>query len=91
MDPLVIAFGLGVGVLVGLTGIGGGSLSHRIPATALRPALGCVMLGSALGVISKAGADLPAWEILGPPVLVGIGAYAFQRKRTRLAAAVSTA
>jgi uncharacterized membrane protein YfcA len=26
MDPLVIAFGLGVGVLIGLTGIGGGSL-----------------------------------------------------------------
>src|SRR5918911_287874 len=26
VDPLVIVFGLGVGVLVGLTGIGGGSL-----------------------------------------------------------------
>jgi uncharacterized membrane protein YfcA len=26
MDPLIIAFGLGVGVLVGLTGVGGGSL-----------------------------------------------------------------
>ena len=26
MDPLVVVFGLGVGVLVGLTGIGGGSL-----------------------------------------------------------------
>ena len=26
MDPLIIAFGFGVGVLVGLTGIGGGSL-----------------------------------------------------------------
>ncbi|HEV2752748.1 MAG TPA: sulfite exporter TauE/SafE family protein, partial [Solirubrobacteraceae bacterium] len=26
MDPLVVLFGLGVGVLVGLTGIGGGSL-----------------------------------------------------------------
>ena len=26
MDPLVILFGLGVGILVGLTGIGGGSL-----------------------------------------------------------------
>ena len=26
MDPLVIAFGLGVGILIGLTGIGGGSL-----------------------------------------------------------------
>lgn len=26
MDPLIIAFGLGVGVLIGLTGVGGGSL-----------------------------------------------------------------
>ena len=26
MDPLIIVFGLGVGILVGLTGIGGGSL-----------------------------------------------------------------
>ena len=26
MDPLVILFGLGVGILIGLTGIGGGSL-----------------------------------------------------------------
>jgi uncharacterized protein len=26
MDPLVVLFGLGVGILIGLTGIGGGSL-----------------------------------------------------------------
>ncbi len=26
MDPLIIAFGLGVGILIGLTGVGGGSL-----------------------------------------------------------------
>ena len=26
MDPMVIVFGLGVGILIGLTGIGGGSL-----------------------------------------------------------------
>src|SRR5918992_1905953 len=26
MDPLIIVFGLGVGILVGLTGMGGGSL-----------------------------------------------------------------
>ena len=26
IDPLVVAFGLGVGILIGLTGIGGGSL-----------------------------------------------------------------
>src|SRR3954466_4724962 len=26
MDPLIVLFGLGVGVLIGMTGIGGGSL-----------------------------------------------------------------
>jgi uncharacterized membrane protein YfcA len=66
----------------------GEHLSHRVPAAALRPALGCVMLGSALGVMSKAGADLTAWEIIGPPVLVGIAAYAFQRRRLQVAAMV---
>src|SRR5437764_5959598 len=30
MDPLIIVFGLGVGVLVGLTGMGGGSLMTPI-------------------------------------------------------------
>ena len=43
----------------------GERLSRRVPAAALRPALGCVMLGSALGVMSKAGVDLSAWVILG--------------------------
>src|SRR5213592_5244247 len=133
MDPLVIAFGLGVGILVGLTGIGGGSLMTpllvifigtnpvvavgtdiaygavtktvggwrhwrsgtvdmgvskwlafgSVPGSALRPALGCVMLGSALGVASKAGADLSAWAIIGPPVLVGALAYGLRRVRVR--------
>ena len=26
MDPVIVAFGLGIGVLVGMTGMGGGSL-----------------------------------------------------------------
>jgi uncharacterized protein len=26
IDPLVVAFGLGLGILIGLTGMGGGSL-----------------------------------------------------------------
>src|SRR3989442_2040813 len=30
MDPLVILFGFGVGILVGLTGVGGGSLMTPI-------------------------------------------------------------
>jgi uncharacterized protein len=88
-----IDFGLMGTILIGsLPGVLiGERLSHRIPASALRPALGCVMLGSALGVISKAGADLSAWAILGPPVLVGIAAYAFQRRRTPVTAVVPAA
>jgi len=88
-----IDFGLMGTILIGsLPGVLiGERLSHRIPAAALRPALGCVMLGSALGVISKAGADLSAWAILGPPVLVGVAAYTFQRKQARVGAVVSTA
>jgi uncharacterized protein len=80
-----IDFGLMGTILIGsLPGVlVGEHLSRRVPAAALRPALGCVMLGSALGVISKAGADLSAWAIIGPPVLVGFLAYGFQRVKVR--------
>jgi uncharacterized membrane protein YfcA len=61
----------------------GEHLSRRVPAAGLRPALGCVMLGSALGVASKAGADLSAWAIIVPPVAVGVLAYWLQRVRVR--------
>ena len=90
-----IDFGLMGTILIGsLPGVWAGEhLSRRVPAAALRPALGCVMLGSALGVVSKAGADLAAWEILGPPVAVGVLAYGIQRRRNNgrvPAAAVSS-
>jgi uncharacterized protein len=80
-----IDWGLMGTILIGsLPGVWiGEHLSRRIPAAGLRPALGCVMLGSALGVASKAGADLSAWAIIGPPVLVGIVAYGLQRVRIR--------
>jgi uncharacterized protein len=80
-----IDFGLMGTILIGsLPGVLiGERLSRRIPAAALRPALGCVMLGSALGVASKAGADLAAWQILGPPVAIGALAYGFHVTRER--------
>jgi uncharacterized membrane protein YfcA len=59
----------------------GERLVHRIPAAVLRPTLGCVMLGSALGVMSKAGVELGAGEILGPPVAIGVLAYVLHRVR----------
>ena len=61
----------------------GEHLARRIPAAALRPALGCVMLGSGLGVLTKVGVDVPPWAIVGAPALVGIAAYALYRGRNR--------
>src|SRR3954447_25677412 len=88
-----IDWGLMGTILIGsLPGVWiGEHLSRRVPAAALRPALGCVMLGSALGVASKAGLDLSAWGILGPPVGVAVLAYAFQRARGRARGTVTAA
>jgi len=58
-----------------------GEAVHRVPAGALRPALGCVMLASGLGVLTKVGVDVPPSVIVGLPLLVGLGAYALHRSR----------
>ena len=59
----------------------GAHLIDEVSANALRPALGCVLLASALGVLSKAGADVPAAVLIGVPLTVGAGAYLLQRSR----------
>src|SRR3954469_10171954 len=61
----------------------GEHLARRVPAAALRPALGCVMLGSALGVFKKAGVDLSPLIIFGVPLLVLLASYALHRARRR--------
>jgi uncharacterized protein len=66
------------GVLIGT------HLITRIPSAGLRPALGCVLLGSALGVLTKAGVDVPTWTIPGIPALIGAGAYAIHQSRQKL-------
>jgi uncharacterized membrane protein YfcA len=63
------------GVVIGTQLIG------HVPATALRPALGCVLLASALGVMSKAGAEVPPTVLIGVPLAVGAGAWLVQRAR----------
>ena len=65
------------GVLIGTF------LVDKVPAVVLRPTLGCVLLGSALGVLSKAGVDVPTWTIVGVPVIIGLVAALLHRIRTR--------
>jgi uncharacterized membrane protein YfcA len=57
----------------------GTSLVDRVPVGFLRPALGCVLLGSALGVLTKAGVDLSAWAIVGIPLAAGAATWLVHR------------
>jgi uncharacterized protein len=63
----------------------GTALVDRVPAGFLRPALGCVLLGSALGVMTKAGLELSAWVIVGMPLAVGAAAWLVHRIQFRKA------
>jgi uncharacterized protein len=58
----------------------GAALMTRVPSGGLRPALGCVLLGSALGVFSKGGVDVPAWAVVGIPLVTGLFAWAWLRR-----------
>lgn len=80
-----VDYGLMLNILLGsIPGVlAGERLARVVPAAGLRPALGCTMLAAALGVASKAGLDLPAWAIVGPPLLAGIAAYGLFRARRR--------
>ncbi|HWC27526.1 MAG TPA: sulfite exporter TauE/SafE family protein [Solirubrobacteraceae bacterium] len=70
-------------ILVGsLPGVWIGTLLiGRVAAGALRPALGCVLLASALGVLTKAGVELPAAVLVGVPLALGLAAYVLHRVR----------
>jgi uncharacterized membrane protein YfcA len=59
-------------------------LLPRVPAAGLRPALACVLLASALGVLSKAGADVPPWAIVVAPLVAGaLATYVHRRHQRR--------
>ncbi len=59
----------------------GAHLIDKVPADVLRPALGCVLLASALGVLTKAGVGVPPLVLIGVPLAVGLGAYLLQRSQ----------
>ena len=83
-----IDYGLMGTILIGsIPGVWiGERLVHRVPAAALRPALGCVMLASGLGVLTKVDVAVPPYAIVGVPLLVGVFAYWLNRSRKRRAA-----
>ena len=59
MDPMVIAFGFGVGILIGLTGIGGGSLmTPLLVLFAGVPPVVAIGTDLAYGAVTKTPADL---------------------------------
>lgn len=59
----------------------GSALMPYVPPGALRLAFGCTLLGSAMAVMSKAGADFPTWTIVGMPAFVALLAFAMHRTR----------
>ena len=58
----------------------GTGLLPRVPVDGLRPALGVVLLAAALGVLSKAGVDVPVLVLVGVPVTVGLFAAGWHRR-----------
>ncbi|MBJ7331833.1 MAG: sulfite exporter TauE/SafE family protein [Solirubrobacteraceae bacterium] len=83
-------------ILIGsIPGVWAGThFMQRVPANGLRPALGCVLLGSALAVLNKAGVDVPVAVIIGAPLAAGALAFVIHRLRptpTTTREAVATA
>lgn len=64
----------------------GTSLSPRIPANALRVVLGCVLLASALAILTKTSVPVPNGLVIGIPVAVGLLSLLIYPKRFPAAA-----
>jgi uncharacterized protein len=80
-----VDYGLMGNILIGsIPGIWLGShLSVRVPTGSLRLALSIVLLGSGLGLLSKAGADIPPALLGAFPVAVGVIAAASEVRSRR--------
>jgi uncharacterized membrane protein YfcA len=78
-----IDFGLAGTILVGsIPGVWIGThVAMRVPERGLRPALGIVLLASGLGLLSKAGVDMPAGVLVGVPLALAALAVVVLRRR----------
>src|SRR3954471_24976369 len=80
-----VDFSLMVNILIGsLPGVYIGTLLlPKVSASVLRPALGCVLLGSSLAVLDKAGLAVPTLIIAGTPLLAGAAAYLLRHRHAQ--------
>jgi uncharacterized protein len=59
----------------------GARLATKLPAEGLRPALGVVLLASAMGLLTKAGVAIPGVVLVVAPLALGVVAYLIHRAR----------
>ena len=67
----------------------GSNVATRVPQKALRAALGVVLLASSLGLLSKAGLELPAIVLIGVPAALAVVCYLVLRRRPPLEIGIS--
>jgi uncharacterized membrane protein YfcA len=80
-----VDLGLAATILIGsIPGVWiGSNLAFKMPADALRPMLGIVLLAASLALTKKAGADIPIYVIFLVPAAVAVAAWALHRNRQR--------
>ena len=78
-----VDFGLMGTILIGsLPGVWVGTgLVPYIPASGLRLGLGVILAAASLGVLSKAGVDVPPVAIIGIPALIAVWAFLVHRRQ----------
>ena len=67
----------------------GSNVATRVPQDALRAGLGVVLLASSLGLLSKAGLELPAFVLVGVPLLLALFCFLTLRRRAPLEVSAS--
>ena len=80
-----VDFGLMGTMLIGsLPGVWiGTALMPKVPVVGLRYALGVILFAAALGVFTKAGADIPPAVLAGVPAGLALAVFLIHRNRTR--------
>ena len=79
-----VDYGLAGTLLIGsIPGVWvGAHIATRMPQDLLRGALGVVLLASGLGLLSKAGLELPAFVLAGAPVVLAVVVFILLRRRS---------